>query len=161
MTEAFAPKDGRQARWRYAYDLVVSLSPGDSITFVDLGALLDLDHHRRDDRQIMRAAMLEAKSKLERDRQQTVRTVQKFGWIVCGPDDNVGEIQVRRRKTARANDRRVRLINGTDRARLSKEKVQDFDWEQRSALATQALYSRKSPTFAELERRSRRKELPG
>lgn len=162
MVSPFEPKDGVQPRWRYAYDLVIARKPGDGITLMELAELLDLDHFSEADRQVMRGVMLEAKAHLEKEGQQTVETVVKYGWKVLDPTGNLDQIEQRRLKAARQVDRTARLINATPRSELAPIDQQRYDAEQRSALAAGSLFTRKRSSFAEMVRRSKpRKELPG
>lgn len=148
-THPFAPADGVQARWRYLYDMVCQRQPGDDIELGEVTELFDIDE------QAARAVMLEAKKHLEEDRQQTVTTKERYGWIVIDAKGNLDEIEKRRRKAYRATTRTARLIHATDRAELAAIDRNRLDFETRNVLAAQSLYGRKSRSFAELERASK------
>lgn len=157
MTAAFQPADGTRARWRYAYDLVMERKPDDDITLQELAELLDLDWES--DSQLLRATMLEAKRHLELDRQQTVRTVDRFGWIVISAKGNLSEIEKRRRKAYRATDRTARLIVATDREQLSPIERNQLDFETRNVVAARSLFGRKTRSFTELEKASQQRNV--
>ncbi|WP_027930744.1 hypothetical protein [Amycolatopsis thermoflava] len=154
MTKPFQPANGDRARWRYAYDLVVERNPGDDITVDELKELLDIDTDTA------WAVMREAKKHLEEDRQQTVRTVSRFGWIVIDARGNLDEIERRRRKAYRATDRAARLIVATPRDQLSQIERSRLDFETKNILAARGLYSRKTRSLSELEKESKRQQNP-
>lgn len=157
MSAPFEPADGCQARWRYCYDLVVSRKPGDEITYMEIAELLDCSVGQAV------AAMREAKRHLEVDKQRTVRTVKKFGWIVLDAKGNLNETDDRIRRTRRAATRAVRVLNATRREELSQIERARMDFQSRQLLSARGLYERKSPSFAELERASKGRpsnELP-
>lgn len=154
MSAPFEPADGQRARWRYCYDLVVERSPGDDITVQEVCELLDIDALTA------RAVMLEAKRHLEVDKQQTVRTVERFGWIVLDARGNLDEIEKRRKKSYRAVDRTARLIVATPRDELTQIDRARLDFETRNVVAAKGLFSRKTKSFAELEREAQKKPAP-
>jgi hypothetical protein len=154
MIAAFQPADGDRARWRYLYDLVVERKPGDDITVDEVVELLEVDPHTA------RAVMREAKKHLEEDRMQTVRTVERYGWIVIDARGNLDEIEKRRKKAYRATDRTARLIVATPRDDLSQIERSRLDFETRNVLAARGLFSRKTRSFSELERESKQRETP-
>jgi hypothetical protein len=157
MSIPFQPANGERARWRYAYDMVVERKPGEDVTLQELTELFDIDD------QAARAVMLEAKKHLEEDRQQTVKTVEKFGWVVIDARGNLGEIEKRRVKAYRATNRTARLIVATDRDELSPIERNRLDFETRNVLAARSLFGRKPRSFSELEKESRQRnvtELP-
>jgi ATP-dependent exoDNAse (exonuclease V) alpha subunit len=158
VTAAFRPADGDRARWRYAYDLVAGKQPGEDVTLLELAELLDLDVDQ--DRALLRAVMSEAKKHLERDHLHTVRTVDKFGWVVIDARGNLDEIEKRRKKATRATGRAARLIVATDREQLSPIERQRLDFETRSVLSAKSLFERKTKDFTELERQSAKRQTP-
>lgn len=158
MTAAFQPADGERARWRYAYDLVVSKKPGEDVTLLELAELLELDANA--DAQVLRGVMLQAKKHLEEAKQQTVRTVPKFGWVVLDARGNLPEIEGRRKKAYRATTRTARLIVATDRTGLSPIERQRLDFETRNVLGASSLFGRKTKSFVELERESASRSQP-
>lgn len=151
---AFEPANGERARWRYAYDLVTDRKPGDEITREELMELLDIDSDTA------LAVMREAKKHLEEDRQQTVRTVERFGWVIIDARGNLDEIEKRRKKAYRATDRTARLIVATPRDDLSQIERSRLDFETRNVLAARGLFSRKTKSFSELEKESKRQDKP-
>lgn len=160
MTAPYTPADGVQARWRYAYDLVLTKQPGDDVTLQELAEILGLDWQA--DSQVLRSVMLEAKKHLEQDKLQTVRTVARFGWVVLSAAGNLDQVEKRRQKAGRATDRTARLITATDRGQLSPIERNRLDFETRNVLAAGALFRRKPKSFAELQRtESQRKIGPG
>jgi hypothetical protein len=154
MTAPFQPADGQRARWRYLYDLVSERHPGDEITVDEVMEMLDVDAATA------RAVMLEAKKHLEEDRKHTVRTVDRFGWIVIDARGNLDEIEKRRKKAYRATDRTARLIVATPRDELSQIERSRLDFETRNVLAARGLFSRKTKSFAELEQESKKRGTP-
>lgn len=154
MSAPFQPADGKQARWRYLYDLVVERKPGDDVTVDEVCELLEIDAHTA------RAVMLEAKKHLEEDRQQTVRTVERYGWIVIDARGNLDEIEKRRKKSGRAANRAARLIVATPREQLSQIERSRLDFETRNVLGAQGLFSRKTKSLAELEKESKQRQTP-
>lgn len=154
MTTPFQPADGQRARWRYLYDLVLSRKPGDDITIDEVIEMIDVDGITA------RAVMLEAKRHLEEDRLQTVRTVERYGWIIIDARGNLDEIEKRRKKSARAANRAARLIVATPRDKLSQIDRARLDFETRNVVGAQALFSRKTKSFAELEKESKQRATP-
>ncbi|OZM74016.1 hypothetical protein CFN78_06935 [Amycolatopsis antarctica] len=153
MTALFQPADGDRARWRHVYELVLSRTPGDDITVQEVCDLLNIPAHTA------WAVMLDAKKHLEQDRQQTVKSVSKFGWIVIDAKGNLDEIERRRHKAHRATSRAARLITATDRGALSPIDRNRLDFETRNVLAARSLYDRKSRSFAELQRESQQRRI--
>lgn len=159
---AFEPADGKQARWRYAYDIAVSKEPGDEITLLELAEALGLDYFP-DDRemaQLLWTTMSEAKRHLEMDGLHSVRTVPRFGWVVMRPDQNLDEADARRRKARRAVDRTARLLKATDVDVLSPHQRQRHDFLSSSVTRAAALFDRKSKNLNDLEQQSRQRRLP-
>lgn len=129
--------------------MVTARNPGDDITIQEVCERFDIDP------QTARGVMLEAKKHLEDDKQQTVRTVERFGWVVLTAQGNLNEIEKRRHRAYRATNRTARLINATDRAALSPIDRSRLDFETRNVLAARSLYSRKTRSFTELEQASK------
>jgi hypothetical protein len=154
VSAPFQPADGKQARWRYLYDMVVERKPGDAVTVDEVCELFDIDSHTA------RAVMLQAKKHLEEDRQQTVRTVERYGWIVIDARGNLDEIEKRRKKSYRAVDRTARLIVATPRADLNQIDRARLDFETRNVVGARGLFSRKTKSFVELEHEAKKKSTP-
>jgi len=154
VTTPFQPADGERARWCYCYDLVLSRKPGDGITYAEVMELLDVDH------MTALAVMREAKRHLEIDRQQTVRTVPKFGWVILDARGNLSEMEARRKKRNRAAEGHARLVVATPRDDLTQIDKARLDFEKKNALAALGLAGRKTKSFTELERESQRSERP-
>lgn len=154
MTVAFEPADGRRARWRYCYDLVLTKEPGDEITYLEVMELLECDQLTA------LAAMRDAQRNLEMDRKHLLNNVPRFGWIVLNASGNLGQIEKARKKAYRATDRAARKIVATPREQLSQIERSRLDFETRHILGARDLYSRKSKTLAELEQESKRNEKP-
>lgn len=140
---------GGEAQWRPLYRLVVERDPGEAVTLHEARELLGCGE------QAAWAAMRRAKRQLEDDKQQTVRTVARYGWVILAPAENLGEAEKRRRKAYRATDRAARLLAATPRDRLSQIDRARLDFESRNVLGARSLYTRRSPSLAELERESK------
>lgn len=163
MTAAFEPADGKQARWRYAYDLVLGKEPGDEVTLMELAEALGLEFDISDtvQRQLLWSVMGEAKHHLETDKQQTVKSVPKYGWIVMRPDQNLDEADARRHKAGRAVSRTARLLGATEVSALSPHQRQRHDFLTSAVVRTAALFDRKPRSLADLESKSQQRKLPG
>lgn len=156
MSAPFQPADGQRARWRYCYDLVMERKPGEDVTVDEVCELLDVDSVAA------WAAMREAKKHLEEDKQQTVRTQNRFGWVIIDARASLAEIEKRRKKAARAVTGNARLIVSVQSKRheLSQIERSRLDFETRNTLGSQSLFSRKPKSFAELEREAKKKSTP-
>lgn len=156
----FAPADGEQARWRYAYALVTSKKPHDEITLHELADLLGMEFNplSKEQRGILFSAMREAKIRLEREGLPSVKTVERFGWVVLDAGGSLDEVERRRTKSARAVNRSVRLLLGTDRSQLTQHQRARMDFLASQLAGAAALYNRRPKTFDELEKLSRERQ---
>jgi hypothetical protein len=153
VSAPFTAADGKKARWRYAYDLVAARKPGDDVTLQELAELLELDWEQ--DSHALRSVMLDAKKRLEEDRKHTVKPVPKYGWKVITAQENLTEIEKRRRKASRATGRAARLIVATDREQLSPIERNQLDFNTRMVVAASSLHGRKPKSITELEKESK------
>src|SRR5688500_10644881 len=161
---AFAPANGIQARWRYAYDLVTPKQPGDEVTLAELAEALGWNYDHADDwqRQQLFSVMSDARRHLEADGQRTVRTVEKFGWIVLDARGALNEVERRRDKAARAVDNAISGLGSAPREELAGQDRSRRDFLEGNLLHAGSLYRRRSPRFMDLERASKaRKEIEG
>lgn len=163
--DRFRPANGMRARWKYAYDLVVSREPGDSITLLELAEALDWDDFDvNDDRQraTLFQIMWEAIRHLEDDGQRTVKTIDKFGWVVLTSAQTLALAEGRRNKAARAVDRTVRVLTSIQEDELDRQQRSSLDFLASNLLRAGALYRRRTARFLDLERQSKaRKEVEG
>lgn len=160
----FEPANGIKARWRYAYDLVTSKQPGDEIAFSELAELLDMEFNprNRDQRNILLAAMDVARDKLEEEHLPTVRTVDRFGWIVLDAQQAFQQARKRAEKAARAITVTIRSLNSAPREQLPQDLRASRDYLASNLLRASALAGRRSKNVRDLERESQeRKQIKG
>lgn len=152
----FEPADGESARWRKLYELVLTRRVNDEITYGEAEDLLSVDH------QTVLGVMREARAHLERDGQQSVRTVPGFGWIVMRASEHIGESDRHLKKSrnqAKYALRKVAAIDGR-RDELSQFEREAADRAKLRASALLELSSRRRPSFSELQRAAEQKKLP-
>lgn len=155
MTTPFEPADGIKGRARQLAELVESRQPGDEVTYAEAMELLDCELTQ------VQAAMNGARKILEDGKARSVRTVERFGWIVMDARANLDEVDRRRKRASRATTRAVRLLNATPRDELSQIERQRADFQSRQLVGARSLYDRTSKPFAELQKESKKApELP-
>lgn len=144
----FTPADGHTPRWRKLYDLITTRQPGDEITYREARDLLDCDLHTA------QSAMRDAIRRLERDGQLTVKTVERFGWVVLNPAGELDQVDRRLTKTRRAAGRAARGAGAVEgrRDQLSQFERERLDRMKRAALAVGELTSRRRSSLAELRK---------
>lgn len=144
MTEPFAPSNGVQPQWRYAYDLVAGLAPGDEVTYLALAEALDWEFEIKDDamRRKLCGVMRLATIHLEKDGQRTVKTVAMFGWVVQNAKGNIVLVDQRTRKVRRGVNRTVTLIQATDVTELDQRDRQRLDFQRGQLSRTQEMLGR-------------------
>lgn len=151
----FEPADGVKGRARQLADLVESRQPGGEVTYVEAMGLLGCDLPAA------QQAMNDARRILEDGALRSVRTQERFGWVVMDAQANLDEIERRRRRASRATTKAIRLVNATPREELPQMERQRLDFLARSLQGARSLYGRVSKPFAQLQQDSKKvPELP-
>lgn len=151
----FEPADGVKGRAHQLADLVESRQPGGEVTYAEAMDLLGCDLSAA------QQAMNDARRILEDGGQRSVRTQERFGWVVMDAQANLDEIERRRRRASRATTKAIRLVNATPREELPQMERQRLDFLARSLQGARSLYGRVSKPFAQLQQDSKKvPELP-
>lgn len=162
--EPFAPADGVQARWRYAYELVESKKPGDAITLMELAEALGIEYDAadRDQRRLLFSVMDKAREHLEADYLHTVKTVEGFGWVVPDAVGALRQAESRTRKVFSAVKRTVRAFKAVPREELPASERRGYDFGLANANRMGEIAGRPKRDTHALERESKqRKEIEG
>jgi hypothetical protein len=137
MTAPFQPADGKQARWRYCYELAAARKVGEQITVQEVMELLDCDERTA------WASMRDARDQLEADGKRSVRTVPQFGWVVADASTQIRMASDRSRRAGRQVKKAIRIIDATPRDELSQFERQAADRQLASLTAMRGLHARK------------------
>lgn len=127
MSEGFKPIAER-ARWRMVYDLMRQAEIGDTVTYEQMGAALDLDPERF--RHELQMAARRAGLELERTDKRAADAVKNVGYRIVQPTEILGLGQRRNRRAGKQIQRGAITAQAVD--------LNEVDAPTRQALETLA-----------------------
>lgn len=134
MSAPFEPI-GELARWRVLVGEFAAVARGTTLTYEQLGKVLDLDPAR--DRKAISAAVGQASKTLSRDHERSLIAVRNVGYRVALPDEHIDLATRHQRKAGRQLARGKSHVENADYSGMSDEgrslavaMTRAFIWQQ-------------------------------
>lgn len=139
MTPPFEPQ-GPRARWRIVYDILTARKVGDTVTYDEMAAALELDPD--DDRHAIQMAMQRAGKEFLRVDNHAVASVPNVGYRIVEPEEHMKLAQAQQRRSNLALSRGKDSVTHVDLSGMEPEVRKSFEVVAR-AFAMQMEFNRR------------------
>lgn len=113
---------GDRARWRILYDLLATKELGDTITYKEMGAALDIT-----DRHALQMAFRRAAKRYETENNRAVEAIENVGYRIVEPNEHLRLAKNHQRKSGKSLERGQSKVIHVDMNGLEPEVRKAFE----------------------------------